>query len=286
MDESGRELEELRREVVESRSLTIKTNNLVNALAADLKSMGKRQQVRERGVWLNNATIYVVSVGVLLVVLKIAWDARVEAVTTSANARLAKLEGVQAELDALKARGTGRTETSKHAVELYDLVRQNKQRELLERWEKNPEVNLTKTERAMIEDAVSRARSELSLASYQDGLDHVRTARWHEARQSLEESQRLDPTAAHAPQAQYNLALALKQLGDQRRAIPILMKLSETSSDKEVMDDATYLLAEAQIEIKAWNDAKSTLRSFIRRFPSSPYINQVRTKYAELNLHH
>ncbi|MEZ4372402.1 MAG: hypothetical protein R3B07_16365 [Polyangiaceae bacterium] len=43
MDESGRELEELRREVVESRSLTIKTNNLVNALAASLKSMAKRQ---------------------------------------------------------------------------------------------------------------------------------------------------------------------------------------------------------------------------------------------------
>jgi hypothetical protein len=30
------DLEEIKREIVESRSLTIKTNNLVNALAADL----------------------------------------------------------------------------------------------------------------------------------------------------------------------------------------------------------------------------------------------------------
>lgn len=286
MDESGRELEELRREVVESRSLTIKTNNLVNALAADLKSMAKRQQQRERGVWLNNATIYVVSVAVLLVVLKIAWDARVEAVTSSANTRLARLEGVEAELEALKSKSTGRGESSKTAGELYELVRDNKQKELLEKWPEAQKANLSKTERAIFEDAVSKARSDLSLVAYQEGLDLVRTGRWHEARQALEESLRLDSNAAHSPQAQYNLALALKNLGDQRKAIPILMKLSEASSDREVMDDALFLLAESQIDIKAWNDAKSTLRSFIRRFPKSPYINDVRMKAAELNLHH
>ncbi len=286
MDESGRELEELRREVVESRSLTIKTNNLVNALAADLKSMGKRQQVRERGVWLNNATIYVVSVAVLLVVLKIAWDARVEAVTSSANTRLARLESVEAELNALKSRGSTRGTSTKTAIELYDLVRQNKQKELLERWPEAQKASITKTERAIFEDAVSKARSDLSLAAYQEGLDHVRTGRWHEARQSFEESLRLDSGAAHSPQAQYNLALALKSLGDQRKAIPILIKLSEASANKDVMDDATFLLAEAQIEIQAWNDAKGTLRSFMRRFPKSPHINAVRIKAAELNLNH
>ena len=42
------DLEEIKREIVESRSLTIKTNNLVNALAADLKSIAKRQQGYER----------------------------------------------------------------------------------------------------------------------------------------------------------------------------------------------------------------------------------------------
>ena len=38
------ELEEIKREIVESRSLSIKTNNLINALSADLKSIAKRQQ--------------------------------------------------------------------------------------------------------------------------------------------------------------------------------------------------------------------------------------------------
>jgi outer membrane protein assembly factor BamD (BamD/ComL family) len=52
------------------------------------------------------------------------------------------------------------------------------------------------------------------------------------------------------------------------------------------MDDATFLLAECLIDIQAWNDAKSTLRSFIRRFPDSSYINDVRMSLADLSVKH
>ena len=64
------------------------------------------------------------------------------------------------------------------------------------------------------------------------------------------------------------------------------MRLSEASADKEVMDEATLLLADAQEDIQAWNDAKNTLRSFIRRFPTSAHINDARMKLAEIQLHH
>ena len=52
------------------------------------------------------------------------------------------------------------------------------------------------------------------------------------------------------------------------------------------MDDATFLLAQCLIDIQAWNDAKNTLRSFIRRFPESPFFNQARSLLAEISLHH
>ncbi len=52
------------------------------------------------------------------------------------------------------------------------------------------------------------------------------------------------------------------------------------------MDDATMLLAECQIEIQAWNDAKNTLRSFVRRFPGSPLMLDAKSKLAELSLRH
>ena len=66
----------------------------------------------------------------------------------------------------------------------------------------------------------------------------------------------------------------------------MLVQLSEASPDKEIMDDATFLLAECLIDIQAWNDAKTTLRSFIRRFPDSPFMNDARMALADISLKH
>ena len=79
---------------------------------------------------------------------------------------------------------------------------------------------------------------------------------------------------------------AYRKLNRQRDAIPMLVQLSEASPDKEVMDDATFLLAECLIDIQAWNDAKTTLRSFIRRFPDSPFLNDARMALADISLKH
>jgi TolA-binding protein len=280
------DLEEIKREIVESRSLTIKTNNLVNALSADLKSIGKRQQSYERRIMFNSATAYVVTIVVVFVTLKLAWDSRVDAVRAETKGTREKLQQLDKELKAALGREETSQRGSRQAAEYYDLIVNNKRRELVERYDEVARLPLTRTERAVFEHAADRARNELSLIAYQNGLDHVRTGRWHEATQALQESLRFKSDAAHSPQARFQLAKSLKQLGRQREAIPTLMSLSEASADREVMDEATLLLAESQIDIQAWNDAKNTLRAFVRRFPKSPHINDAKMKLAELNLHH
>src|SRR5262249_32349108 len=72
IDEFDEELRELKREIIEARGLIIKTNNLTNALSADLKSIAKRQQGYERRLVWNSATAYVVFVVVVFVALKLA----------------------------------------------------------------------------------------------------------------------------------------------------------------------------------------------------------------------
>lgn len=280
------ELEEIKREIVESRSLTIKTNNLVNALAADLKSIAKRQQNYERRIFFNSATAYVVVVAVLMILTKVAIDAQVESVRVQGKETRDKLAQLEKDLEAVQGRDEARTRASRKAAEFYDLIVKNQRREIIRQYAEVANLKLTKTERAVFEAAVDRAQNELSLIAYQEGLDHIRTGRWHEAEQALRDSLAFKTDAAHSPQANYQLARALKSLSKQREAIPILMRLSEASADKEVMDEATLLLADAQEDIQAWNDAKNTLRSFIRRFPTSAHINDARMKLAEIQLHH
>ena len=72
----------------------------------------------------------------------------------------------------------------------------------------------------------------------------------------------------------------------ERASVNKVLTVSEASADREVMDDATLLLAHAQLESQAYNDAKTTLRAFIRRFPKSPHINEAKAKLAETELFH
>ena len=280
------DLEEIKREIVESRSLTIKTNNLVNALAADVKSIAKRQQGYEKRIFFNSATAYVVTIVVLFIALKLMWDARLDSVRAETKGTRERIEQLEKEVKAAQSREEATQRTSRAASEFYDLIVNNKRRELVERFDEISKLPLTHTERAVFEAATEKARSELSLIAYQTGLDHVRTGRWHEATQALKESLTYKPDASHSAQARLQLAVALRALGRQREAIPMLLQISEASADKEVMDEATLLLGQCQIDIQAWNDAKATLRSFIRRFPSSPHINDARMKLADVQLHH
>jgi TolA-binding protein len=280
------ELEEIKREIVESRSLTIKTNNLVNALSADVKSIAKRQQSYERKFFVNGATAYAVTICVMLVLSKFFLDARLETVRLETKDDTERLAQMEKEFKAAQAREDALTRTSRAAAEYYDLIVQNKRRQILDKYPEISRLNLTKTERAVFDAAVERARDELSLMAYQTGLDHAKMGRWQEAQSDFEESLRLKPNASHSAQATYQLGLTLRSLGQQRLAIPQLMQLSEASADREVMDDATLLLAQLQIDIQAWNDAKTTLRSFVRRFPKSALLNDAKAKLAELELLH
>jgi TolA-binding protein len=286
IDEFDEELRELKREIIETRGLIIKTNNLTNALSADLKSIAKRQQGYERRLVWNSATAYIVFVLVVFVALKLAWDARVDAVRAETEQTRQAVDRMSRELKEAQKRDEERAKAEAHAGSFYELIRQGKRAEVVEQFEALNKEPLTKTELAMFADAVDRARGELSIAAYHQGLDHARVGRWHEAAQALEESLRYKDDAAHSPLARYNLADAYRHLARQRDAIPLLIQLSEASPDKEVMDDATFLLAQCLIDIQAWNDAKNTLRSFSRRFSDSPYMNQVRSELADISLHH
>jgi TolA-binding protein len=286
MDEFDDELRDIKREIVESRGLIIKTNNLTNALSADLKSISKRQLGFERRAFLNSAGANLLFVVVVIGVVKIAWDARVDSVQADTRGAKEKVQKFETELKELHKRSDERVRAETAAAAYYELIRAERRQEVIDGFEAIRKEQLTRAELAFFTDAVEKARGELSIKAYQAGLDHIRTGRWHEAALALEESVRLKDTASHTPTARLNLGRAQRKLGRQRDAIPMLIHLSEASPDKEVMDDATFLLAQCLMDIQAWNDAKTTLRSFIRRFPDSPYLNDARMALADVSLKH
>jgi TolA-binding protein len=275
-EEYDQEMRELKREIIESRGLVIKTNNLTNALSADLKSMAKRQQSSERRLVWTSATAYVIFVIVVFVAPELAKTEQTRA----------SVERLSRELREAQKRDEERNRAESKAAAFYELIRLGKRAELLEQYEAVRKEPLSKAEATFFTDAVERARNELSSIAYFQGKDHARFGRWHEAQQSFEESLRHKDNAAHSPSARFHQADALRHLGRQRDAVPVLQQLSEASPDKEILDDALFLLAQCLVDIQAWNDAKTALRSFLRRFPESPFANDAKIQLADLSLKH
>ena len=286
MDDFGEELEEIKREIVESRSLTIKTNNLINGLSADIHGIGKRQQGYERSLKFSSVGFYALVLGLVLMGAKIVIDARVDAERALTKELKESVGRLEKEIKLIQAREEARVQAERRAVEFQDLIANQDRPEVIKRWSEVSKLALTRTERVTFERAVERFRNEVSVMAYHTGLDHIRAERWHEAERSLRSSLDDIEDAAHADEARYQLARALRTLGRQREAISTLMDLSEGSVTREVTDDATLLLALAQIDIEAWNDAKNTLRTFVRRFPNSPHRNQARAELAKLKMFH
>ena len=285
-EDNGDELRDIKREIVESRGLIIKTNNLTNALAADLKSISRRQIVFEGRAFWNSAGANLLFVVVVIGVVKFAWDARIDVVTAETSGTKQKIAKLEKDIEEHKRHADERARAESEAAAFYELIRADRRQEVIDGFEAIRQKPISRGELAVFTDAVERARADLSIKSYQLGLDHLRTGRWHEAAQAFEEAIKQKETSAHGPSARLHLARAYRKLNRQRDAIPMLAQLSEASSDKEVMDDATFLLAECLIDIQAWNDAKTTLRSFIHRFPDSPYLNDARMALADISLKH
>ena len=102
----------------------------------------------------------------------------------------------------------------------------------------------------------------------------------------MEESLKYKEDSAIGPAVRLALASAYRKLKRQRDAIPILTQLSEQSVDKEVQDDSLYLLASCQMDLESWNEAKTTWRTLIRKFPDSHYMNEAKLHLAQLTAFH
>jgi TolA-binding protein len=286
MREADDELQEIKREIIESRGLVIKTNNLTNALSADIKSIAKRQQSYERRLGWNSATAYAVFVVVTFAAFKFLVDARVDAIDVQTKHLQQENARLKQSLDESRTREAERQAAELEAAKFYDLTKQGKRSDLIKGWDSMRTKPLSKAEAEFLADAVEHAKTEQAVTLYLQGLESARLQRWQEAATAFEESLHYEDGGSVAPQAKLQLGSAYRKLHKQKDAIAVLGPLSESTVDKEVVDDALDELAWCQTEIEAYNDAKNTWRTLLRKFPDSHFAPEAKVALSSLSLTH
>jgi tetratricopeptide (TPR) repeat protein len=112
-------MEEIRREVVESRNMTIKTDNALKTLHAELKVVTAQQDAFQKRTWFSTGAVYILFVGLCVGGVVVISNAR----ASSANAERERLEKQVGELnstiDKLKADAAAQMAAEQSALQVY-----------------------------------------------------------------------------------------------------------------------------------------------------------------------
>ena len=117
--------------------------------------------------------------------LKLASDARLGEIESQHSGLEKEVQELREELTAETQKAEHRLRAETRAEQFYQLIRQQKRREVVEGYEELQAEQFSPAEAAFFRDTVDRFRLDLSVDAYQSGLDLMRTGRYAEAAESF-----------------------------------------------------------------------------------------------------
>jgi tetratricopeptide (TPR) repeat protein len=272
-----------RREVVESRALSIKTNNLVSALSAEIKTVAHRLDHRERRMVLNSAVAYVLFVVLLAGAFYVIHHTRLEHAEIEKDGALREAAAIREQLAQVNKRDEERGRGETRAFELYQLLRGGKVRDAVSRYPEIARERLSRTEAEVLREAVLRARQDLAASSFDAGRQAYGASQWKRATQEFRRSVEADPAPAHAATLYYLYGISLYKVGDFAGAARELERAIEHGAERNVHDDAGFYFAAALDQAKQRDRAKAEYQKFLQKFPGHRFAGPARRRLVELS---
>jgi|OpeIllAssembly_1097287.scaffolds.fasta_scaffold147030_1 tetratricopeptide (TPR) repeat protein len=282
--EVEREIREIKREIIESRGLVIKTNNLTSTLGSDLKSIAKRQAGYERKLFINSAVAYVITIGVVFVGAYVAADQRARGFEADLQALEQQKRQLQNELAEKQKAKSAREQALQNADRLADLIGQGEREKVLGEVSKVDRGELSPLEIRFLEETADRFRSELSMQAFEEGLEHERQNRLPESVTAFERSIELAKGGPHVARVRLHLAKSLSARGMQDESIEVLHAILDSELvDRELVAEARWNLALAYAAGHKRDEARRELLYVINKFPTSQWARLARPKLMDVN---
>jgi TolA-binding protein len=282
MRDADDEIREIKTEIIESRGLIIKTNNLTNSLAADIKSIARRQAGYERRFLWNSAAAYALFAALSFVGLKLWSDVRIDEMSSEKRDLARQVQGLRRDLEEETHRAEKREQAEAKAAAYYELIRKKEYAKVVEGYEDIRQEQLSKAEAEVFRDTEARYRLQLSTQEYQNALNLTRGGRYAEAVASLQQAIALKDDGGHIPAAKLELARDLLHLNRPAEAALLAQEVIDQSIDKEVQDDGAWLLSQCAEDLGNIDNARNALRTLLRRWPSSSLLPDARKRLNEL----
>lgn len=273
----NKQLEEIRREVVESRNMTIKTDNALKTLHAELKVVSGQQDAFQKRTWFSTAAVYVLFAGLCVAGVVVISNTR----AASANAERERLERQVGDLNEtisrLRAEAAAATAAEQSAAQVYKLMTTLPGEERLKGIDALAKLDQSKFSafaRLVLQDRALLLRKEVGSAVLEKGKAAFRRQDWSETVTHLVRFLSMDPVQEDALEASFFLGNAYFQSRKFEDAIKPLQRYVEGDKRAKTRDFALLMLMQSYDMTGGREQAVATAKEALAAHPGSDFRMQ------------
>lgn len=275
--DSTKLLEEIRREVVESRNMTIKTDNALKTLHAELKLVSSQQDAFQSRTWFSTGAAYVVFAALCVAGVVVISNTR----AAGANAEKERLQKELTELtgtiDKLKSDATTLSAAEQSALQVYRQMTTLPGEERLkgiDALQKIDQSRLSTFSKLVLQDRAALLRKEVGGAVLEKGKAAFRRQDWPETIAQLSRFLSMDPVPEDAIDASFYLGNAYFQSRKFDEAIKNLNRFADGDKKAKLRDFAMVMLMQSYDMTGAKDQAVATAKEAFTTYPSSDFRMQ------------
>ncbi len=280
-DKSGLVLEELarlREEVVGTRNLTIKTDNLIKHLQTDVQAVSTRMGQSRRRAILNSVFTYLIFVVLIFTGLYLTFDARLAKHAADKELFAKKENTYKRDLIELQAQLGRWKQIERELLEFERLVRDGNKEQAVAKFSSLRSVRFS----GLLKDLISRFKAEVAEDKYDRGKELFDQGNFDKADEAFLKSLEYNESPKYIGKLMYYQGMSALRLKDFERAANLLRKGIGHKLERRDLADASYHLAYAHDRMGEKRTARDLYHRFFNRHAKHGFAPRAKRRYFQL----
>lgn len=279
-------LEDLKREVIESRNMTIKTDNALKTLHAELKAVSAMQDAFQKRSWFATGVAYLGFLGLCVAGVFVISGIRASTATAEKDRLEKQVVDLNATIDKLKADATAQATAEQGALQVYKLMTTLPGEERLKGVDalgKLDQSRLPAFAKLVLQDRATTLRKEVGQVILEKGKNAFRRQDYAEAIAHLSRFLSMEPPEEDALEASFFLGNSLFQTRKFEESLKPLTRFVDGDKRSKLRDFAMMMLMQSDDMVGKKDESLAVAKEAFSTYPASDFRNQFITRIQRAN---
>lgn len=272
-------LHELKKEIIDTRNLTIKTDNLIQNISSQIKEISRKQEKYEKKYFFNSIASYIIFIILITTAAYFISQEQMKSVKAELSIATKQAARLEADIKAVEKEKTKVALNERIAEEVLNLFEKGRDEEGLAKWKKVEDSLLSRLVRKVLYDRVNAVKYEVAKDQYKRGSSLANSRAYKSAVASLKRAVEVDPKGEFAPKALLKWGETLeKQKNDDEEAVDVFRRLAIEYPKNQLADDGQWKLAQRLDAMGNAKEAAEAFETLFERYPDSGFAKYGRTR--------